>query len=280
MVAKYEIEVSDAATWLRRQPAESFDGFYLDPPYGVNFKKYRSYDDSKPAHEHLYEQLHLLTLCHRALKPGGSIWFLSYPEVAADIWAHATFANRHEILTWVAHSHTGGKPLRKGTRLWLWLSKGQPKVHPEALEGQYRNPTDRRVQQRIAAGLKPTAMDWVLQEQVKNSSAEKRDFPCQIPQSMVERLIMATTDPGDLVGDCFLGSGTTALAAVKLDRRFKGCDMDPASVELSRKAVEALEPVLDDRGDQRSDPVQMTMLPSGNDGMAPFEDTHAEEEKS
>ena len=90
----------------------------------------------------------------------------------------------------------------------------------------------------MVRGLKPAGFDWFDQEPVKNTAREKRNHPCQVPEKMVERFILGTTNPGDLVGDCYTGSGTTAICALRNDRNFGGCEIDPAYVEVAQKAVD------------------------------------------
>jgi site-specific DNA-methyltransferase (adenine-specific) len=237
------VEQGEALSWLQAQEPDSFQCLLLDPPYNVGYR-YNAFEDTKPRHQYLAEQVLVLSLCQRVLKPGGSLFYLNYPETGADLWGRVDFLEKVDWLPWVYHSHTGGTPLRKGSRAWLWLSKGTPRVHSEALQGEYRNPSDPRVQARIAQGLRPQGYDWMDFEQVKNTSREKRGHPCQVPQAMLERWILATTDPGDRVGDCYLGSGTSALAALKLCRAFKGCELDPVYVALAREALAQAQPLL------------------------------------
>jgi len=61
--------------------------------------------------------------------------------------------------------------------------------------------------------------------------------PTQKPLSLLRRIIRSASDEGQLVVDPFLGSGTTAVAAAELGRRFVGCDMDEAYLELAAKRV-------------------------------------------
>lgn len=236
-IPEIRIEQGEALNWLQAQAPESFQCLLLDPPYNVGYR-YRSFQDEKPRHQYLAEQVLVLSLCQRVLKPGGSLFYLNYPETGADLWGRVDFLEKVDWLPWVYHSHTGGNPLRKASRVWLWLAKGSPKVHANALQGEYRNPEDPRIQERMAKGFKPQGYDWMDFEQVKNTSREKRGHPCQVPQAMLERLILATTDPGDLVGDCYLGSGTSALAAQKLGRAFAGCELDPEYLAVAREALE------------------------------------------
>ena len=76
---------------------------------------------------------------------------------------------------------------------------------------------------------------------VRSYSAHESQFPLELPRRMIRFL----TEPNDLVLDCFIGSGTTALAAIGEGRQFIGFDLNPQSVQLARARVqEALTPSL------------------------------------
>jgi site-specific DNA-methyltransferase (adenine-specific) len=66
---------------------------------------------------------------------------------------------------------------------------------------------------------------------------ERGLHPTQKPVALFEYLIRTYTQPGDLVLDPFMGSGTTAVAAQRLGRNFTGCDISPEYVELARRRV-------------------------------------------
>lgn len=61
--------------------------------------------------------------------------------------------------------------------------------------------------------------------------------PTQKPIDLLERVILAATNPGDLILDPFMGSGTTGVAAVKLGRRFVGIDKEQQFVDLAEKRI-------------------------------------------
>ncbi len=69
---------------------------------------------------------------------------------------------------------------------------------------------------------------------VRSNSAHESQFPLELPRRMIRLL----TDPGDLTLDCFIGSGTTAVAAVREGRQFMGFDSNPKSVRLAERRVE------------------------------------------
>jgi site-specific DNA-methyltransferase (adenine-specific) len=72
---------------------------------------------------------------------------------------------------------------------------------------------------------------------------KRRDeHPCQLPIPLLERLILMTTDEGDIVLDPFVGTGTTAIAAKRLGRNYIAIDIDPKYVEITNKKLETTQP--------------------------------------
>jgi len=80
-----------------------------------------------------------------------------------------------------------------------------------------------------------------------NSQAEERvDYPTQKPESLLERVIESSSNPNDIVFDCFMGSGTTQAVAMKLGRRFIGADINLGAIQITTKRLisvaESLQP--------------------------------------
>lgn len=69
-------------------------------------------------------------------------------------------------------------------------------------------------------------------------NGSSREHPTQKPLELIEELILSSSNPGDLVFDPFLGSGTTAVAALKLGRHFYGCDINQTYVDLANQRIE------------------------------------------
>jgi site-specific DNA-methyltransferase (adenine-specific) len=69
---------------------------------------------------------------------------------------------------------------------------------------------------------------------------ERTGYPTQKPLALLERLLESCTEPGDLVLDPYLGSGTTAVAALKLERRTIGIDLNPRAVTIARRRLTEL----------------------------------------
>lgn len=73
------------------------------------------------------------------------------------------------------------------------------------------------------------------------SSRELTGFPTQKPEKLLERIIEASSNPGDLVADFFCGSGTTLVAAEKLGRRWLGCDSSKVAIKITKNRLLGIE---------------------------------------
>jgi DNA modification methylase len=113
----------------------------------------------------------------------------------------------------------GDRPTRSHEYLFL-LSKSEKYVYDvDAVRG----PNGRRLRSV-----------WDLNTQ---PSREASGPFATFPESLVERCLLIGSRPGDLVLDPFLGSGTTAVAAERLDRRFLGCELNPEYVAMAARRL-------------------------------------------
>jgi len=78
---------------------------------------------------------------------------------------------------------------------------------------------------------------WTDLARVGNTSDERINYPTQKPEALLERIIKASSNPGDLVLDCFCGSGTTAAVAEKLGRRWITADLGRFAIHTARKRL-------------------------------------------
>jgi adenine-specific DNA-methyltransferase len=76
---------------------------------------------------------------------------------------------------------------------------------------------------------------------INSMAKESVGFDTQKPEKLIERIINASSDPGNLVADFFLGSGTTVTVAEKLGRRWIGCDFSKTSIQLARNRLVGFE---------------------------------------
>ncbi|MDQ2809098.1 MAG: site-specific DNA-methyltransferase [Chloroflexota bacterium] len=75
---------------------------------------------------------------------------------------------------------------------------------------------------------------------VLNLSSERTDYPTQKPEGLLELLIEIASNPGDIVLDCFLGSGTTAAVAQRLGRRWIGADINKGAIQTASRRLQEI----------------------------------------
>lgn len=81
---------------------------------------------------------------------------------------------------------------------------------------------------------------WTDIKIIHNQSTEREDYPTQKPETLIERVLQMCSNPGDLVFDCFIGSGTTAAVAQKLGRRWIGCDINKGAIQTTAKRLQTV----------------------------------------
>ena len=78
---------------------------------------------------------------------------------------------------------------------------------------------------------------WDIKAVDPKNLEERLGYPTQKPETLLERIIKASSNPGDLVFDCFMGSGTTQAVAMKLGRRFLGADINLGAIQTTTKRL-------------------------------------------
>lgn len=147
------------------------------------------------------------------------------------------FATNHNTIYWYSKSAKFtankimvdlGKTVKRDKRIW---SKEERRlVAARDTEGNiiYEDFTEKKADDVWAIGQSSTT---------KTASGEYLGYPTQKPESVLERIISASTNPGNLVLDCFAGSGTTMAVAQKLGRRWIGCDINKGAIITSTERL-------------------------------------------
>ena len=246
---------ADAATALRRVDDGALAAIYVDPPFGtgvVQRGRAHAYADRADDPDAFVAWIApVFAECRRALADTGSLFVhldyraVHYVKVALDrlfgrerfvneiVWCYAVggksrrgFARKHDTILWYARGDTWAfypdairVPRRGGSHMRL---VGGVQEKTDKKTGRvYRYP--------VAAGKIPEDW-WTDVETLNHSDKERTGWPSQKPERLIERIVTAVTRPGDLVGDWFAGSGTTAAVAQRLGRRFVTVDREREAV--------------------------------------------------
>jgi len=239
----------DCREFLSTLPDGAARLIVTSPPYNLG----KAYEQRRPLDAYVAEQAEVIAACARVLAADGSLcWqvgnhvaggevfpldILLYPLFKRHglalrnriVWhfehgLHCArrFSGRHETILWftgpgyVFHLDPVRVPQKyPGKRHWKGPNAGRPSCHPLG-----KNPGD----------------VWVIPN-VKHNHVEKTPHPCQFPVELVERLVLALTEPGDLVVDPYMGAGSAAVAAVRQGRRAAGAEIEPRYVAIARERV-------------------------------------------
>lgn len=232
------IVCADAIEFGRSIPDESVDLFFADPPYNLNYG-YDASDDNLPDAEYIDWCKRWLNEAIRMLKPTGSLFVLNIPKHAMLLGAYLSeHIHFQHWITWKAESRKSQKPLMPAHYALLYFTKTN-----EFTVNEVRRPHKRcRKCGEMAAdygGKKhqahpfgPQISDvWTDIGRAKNHA--RGIHPCKLPERLVERIIKLSSNPGDVVVDLFLGTGTTADVARRLNRHYICADISKVYVEMA-----------------------------------------------
>jgi len=108
---------------------------------------------------------------------------------------------------------------------------------------------------RETKGGSPVTTNWTDVERIGNTSSERTDYPTQKPEKLIGRIIQASSNEGDIVLDCFAGSGTTPIVAEKLGRRWIAMDCGKLAIYTTQKRLFSLTGTVGaGKKDDRSEP--------------------------
>jgi len=247
----WEVIVGDCLDVLPTLPDRSAPSVVTDPPYnvGVNYgngaDKDRLPDDVYVAWcRSWFDQI------HRILTDDGTFWLLCGYEYAAELAVELKRAGFHRR-AWVTWYETFGvcnsamTNLSRTSRPLFYCVKDVKRFawHPEAvnvLSARQKKYADARANPEGKVMDDVWGVDGLWDDVWKvsrvNGTFEERipGFPTQLPLDLLETIVGATSDPGDLVLDPFSGSATTGEAALRLGRRYLGIEKSERFAELSR----------------------------------------------
>ena len=260
------VRAEDNLRFLRRLEPGSVNLVVTSPPYNIG----KSYESVRSMNAYLDSQKDVLRRCLEVLHPHGSIcWQVGnhvvnghiepLDAILYPIFRECGLVLRNRIIWHFGHGLHCSKRLsgRYETINW-WTRSGKytwnldpiripskypgkrhfkgPKAGQLAGNPLGKNPSDYWPCDLGEEVHKPV---WNIPN-VKHNHVEKTGHPCQFPVELVERLVLALTNAGDLVLDPFMGVGSAVVAAAKQHRVGLGCDTNREYVEVACARVRAL----------------------------------------
>lgn len=231
-------------------PSSAFDLIFADPPYNLtkDFSKVKFRQTDLDSYEGWLESW--LPEMKRLLKPDGSIYICgdwrSSSAIERVLLKYFRIRNR---ITWEREKGRGAKNNWKNNSEDIWYAtasdeftfntehvkvkrrviapytdiEGQPKDWDVTKEGNYRITFPSNIWTDL------TVPFW--------SMPENTDHPTQKPEKLLAKIILASSNPGDIVFDPFLGSGTTSVVAMKLGRRYVGVEINSEYCCMAEKRL-------------------------------------------
>lgn len=148
---------------------------------------------------------------------------------------------------WQSVSLTGPGGASKGnpfyeflgiSRYWQYSQENMKKLYEEGKVYQSKpGAVPRRKMYLDEAKGVPLQDIWTDIVPVQGAAGENENYPTQKPISLLDRILDVATDPGDIVFDCFMGSGTTQSVAMMKNRRFLGADINLGAVQITTKRL-------------------------------------------
>jgi len=246
------IFTTNTITFVDNVPRESVDLIICDGPYGVTN---HSWDKIANIQEF---NLLLLEKFSRILKPGG-VLYLFGKHYALDFVDYRKFLVLQSRIIWYQPSRLaqGRKSYTNNYDVIFYFSKGKPKTFnlddirvPQLVELEHRKRVE-NVPSVKNGPYKKTAFNpngknpgdvWGDIKQLTYRSKElvSREYlnTIQKPEKLMERLVLASSNPGDVVFDPFVGTGTVPVVCKKHGRKFFGCEIDAKLANIAKQRLE------------------------------------------
>lgn len=240
--ARGQLWQGDAVQWLSALPAQSIDLVIADPPYNIAKAKWDEFESDE---HYLQWSLSWIEEAARVLKPQGTLYIFGFSEILADLkrpamrffqgcrWLVWNYRNKANLGGDWGRSHESILHLRKSAitkinaddvRIPYGAHTLKYPSHPQAQSSAYGNGAARDNWTPDPRGAKPK--DVLEVPTTCNGMGEKTPHPTQKPEELVRKLVLASSNAGDVVLDPFSGSGTTPVVTQQLGRCFLACERE------------------------------------------------------
>lgn len=245
-------------------PDKSIDLIVTSPPYNIDIKygnktvkgkavesKSKKYEDNLSEDEYRNLLRKVFNECKRVLKDDGSIWIniknrYNKGSIITPFWLEEFFKDMYlkNLIIW--NFDWGGSTNKRFAPRYefvYWYTKSNDNYRfnlddvkipalnyrPDRYKSQMKNPSD----------------VWKI-PMVSGNFIERTGHPAQYPERLIERIVLAGTDKGDIVLDPFMGSGTSAVVAKKLGRNYLGYEIVPEYIEMANTRLNNIGDTSDD----------------------------------
>jgi site-specific DNA-methyltransferase (adenine-specific) len=234
------IEVMD---WLYNERGSCVDLVFADPPYNL-VKSYEGYSDDRKDKEYIEWCNQWLLRCAKLLKPDGSLFILNLPKWTTH---HAAFLNNHlyfqNWIVWDALSDPRGRIMPAHYGLLHYTKHAtQFTLHNQGLvEPAMRCLRPRCIKTRKRNLRRENLTNiWHDIHRIKHKR-DRDEHPCQLPEKLLQRVISLASNPGDVVFDPFMGTGTTAVVAKKMGRHYLGAEYDDSYIQIAKQRLATID---------------------------------------
>lgn len=246
-----DLECADNLQYMRKLPEGSMHLIVTSPPYNVG----KEYERTRSLDTYKEEQAATIAEAVRVLHPEGSLCWQVGNYVAdgeifpLDAVLYPMFKVhglqlRNRIVWTFGHGLHCQKRFSGRHETILWFTKSPEykfNLDPVRVPSKYPNKKHFKGPNKGELSGNPLGKNpgdvWDIPN-VKANHVEKEDHPCQFPIGLVERLVLAFTDPDDCVLDPYIGVGSTAIAALKNGRHAYGCDLSKQYIKTAKDRVE------------------------------------------
>ena len=250
-MSETKIITGDCLEKIQQIKDGSIDMVFADPPFNLE-KNYLTYKDKLELDEYLSWTKKWVAHCVRVLKPSGSIFIYNIPKLLT--YTSAMLNDIAFFRHWIAWKSNGcplGKTLQPSHYGILFYVKDKNKFKYYDVRKPHEKCRICKSYLKDYGGKEYLRHEfgtligdvWDDIHRVRHNKRRITSHPCQLPVHLVERIILLSTDPGDVVLDPFLGAGTTAMACKRLGRDCIGIEIDKEYVKLSTERIDLEEEI-------------------------------------
>jgi len=240
-----KIVAGDCIELLGKVKEPFADLIFADPPFNIGYQ-YDKYKDKLKKNKYIHWTEEWMGACFKVLKPAGSFYIAIGDEYAAHVRIIGDGLGL-VLRNWIIWHYTFGqqtksKFARAHTHIFYFV---KDKDNFTFNDIAVRVPSDRQLiyndRRANSKGKMPDDV-WNQYSRVCGTFKERQSWhPCQMPESLLTRIVAASSNAGDVVLDPFCGSGTTAAAAYQMDRQYAGIDISENYVENAIKRLKELK---------------------------------------